>query len=314
ELPHLNNTTVQKENMIILVIAYFRSGSSLVGKLLSQHPRTFYHFEPLYFYALAKAARSVNITEGLNTMSNILRCDFTHAPDYLQKGKAFIHPFVSNRFLWSYCKGVPEFCFQPDVISQACKTSHLQVMKLIRLSLRQAHAWLKANQDIFRNVTMVHLVRDPRGIWSSRLRRPGCLQSTGCRSVETLCKEMREDIGEFEAIRRAFPDKIVKVRYEDVALSPVKKVKELYHRLRLNFTRRVSRFIDTHMTNTRERGQRHAYSTIRNSVRTALLWRSRLNFSEVLMVQSACPDVFLRLEYPIVTSEMELNNNLANYL
>ncbi|CAN8006960.1 unnamed protein product [Ixodes hexagonus] len=297
---------------MVLVIAYFRSGSSLVGKLLSQNPRTFYHFEPLYFYALAKATRLVNITEGLNTMGNILRCDFTHALDYLQRGKAFIHPFVANRFLWSYCKGVPELCLQPEVISQVCKTSHLQVMKLIRLSLRQVHAWLKANDDIFRNVKMVHLVRDPRGIWSSRLRLPGCLQSTGCRSIDTLCKEMREDIREFQTIRRVFPDKIVQVRYEDIALSPLKNVEELYHRLRLNFTRRVSRFIDAHMTNTRKRRHRYAYSTMRDSVRTALLWRSRLNFSEVLMVQNTCPDVLLRLEYPIVTSEMELKSNLAN--
>ncbi|CAN8021909.1 unnamed protein product [Ixodes persulcatus] len=302
---HVPNKTAPLKIERIIVVAYFRSGSSFLGEILSQAPRTFYHFEPLYFYASTRGARVINMSAGLTVLSAIFRCDFHGATDYLERGKSFIYPFAANQAFWLYCGGEIDVCFDAAIMSQFCQMCTRQVMKVIRLSLRQVRKWINANTDIGGTVKVVHLVRDPRGIWSSRLRRSACQYSSGCRRIEALCKRMREDLDEFEDLKEAFPDQFVQVRYEDVALEPTKRVRLLFDQLRLTFTEQVSQFIRTHTRHDLTRKPRAAFSTKRNSAKAAFRWTRRLNYSQAASVQNACPDVFRRLGYRVVTSEAE---------
>ncbi|CAN7951852.1 unnamed protein product [Ixodes pacificus] len=302
---HVPNKTAPVKIERIIVVAYFRSGSSFLGEILSQAPRTFYHFEPLYFYASARGARVINMSAGLNVLGDVFRCDFHGATDYLERGKLFIYPFAANRAFWLYCGGEIDVCLDAAIMSQFCQMCTIQVMKVIRMSLRQVRKWMNANTDIGGTVKVVHLVRDPRGIWSSRLRRSACQYSSGCRRIETLCKRMRDDLDEFEDLKKVFPDQFVQVRYEDVALEPAKRVRLLFDQLRLTFTEQVSQFIRTHTRHGLKRKPRAAYSTKRNSAKAAFRWTRRLNYSQAASVQNACPDVFRRLGYRVVTSEAE---------
>ena len=43
-------------------------------------------------------------------------------------------------------------------------------------------------------IKLVLLVRDPRGVMSSRYRMQWCINSANCTDVEVLCQRMRDDI------------------------------------------------------------------------------------------------------------------------
>ena len=43
-------------------------------------------------------------------------------------------------------------------------------------------------------IKLVFLVRDPRGVMSSRYRMNWCINSANCTDVEVLCQRMRDDI------------------------------------------------------------------------------------------------------------------------
>ena len=62
----------QRERLKVLLLSYSRSGSSLLGELLSLHPSTSYYFEPFWKYDLPCSQRH-NSSSVVQFLEDILR-------------------------------------------------------------------------------------------------------------------------------------------------------------------------------------------------------------------------------------------------
>lgn len=295
----------------VLVVTYVRSGSSFLGDLLSANPSTFYDYEPLHMYTLSLRLYGEGFEKASSTVTNLFRCNFETETEYLKHSRKM--PFFKhNGHLWDMCRGVADVCHHPSFVSTICRESKLHLMKLTFMSIRQVHRWMNLNEDISRTMRVVHLVRDPRAVLVSRRARPWCVQAFQCTNVEALCQQLREDLNNFAALEQDFPGKVVRVRHEDIASNPFIQARDLYARLGLNFSVHVKNFIRTHTGGAKEDELVNPYSTKRESAKTIAGWTSKLNISEVLMVQRFCSDVMSRLGYKLAQSEGQLKNGLMN--
>ena len=186
-------------------------------------------------------------------------------------------------------------------------------MKLTRVHMRQVRllvdrlaASATPTSTTFRDqLKVVYLVRDPRGIYSSRRAMAWCSNST-CSSPATLCSEMAEDIAVFEELKMRQPHKFFVARYEDIALTPRAQSLELFHDLELPFSPSVSRFLRTHTAVSKNARDAHnPYATKRDSKSVAFEWRRTLKGDELAAVQTACAHVMRRLGYKVLPANGE---------
>lgn len=79
-------------------------------------------------------------------------------------------------------------------------------MKVVRLDLGPALQFmLRQEPSITDNVKVIHLVRDPRAIWTSRRRLGWCAKTTNCSSAAVLCADMERDLDAYDSFSRHSP-------------------------------------------------------------------------------------------------------------
>ncbi|XP_075729898.1 carbohydrate sulfotransferase 5-like [Rhipicephalus microplus] len=296
----VNTYPQQKPSKVhrILEVAYFRSGSSFLGQLLSANPRTFYHFEPLMTLPIGNRLYGEQVPRGLDYITDFFNCDFTNHSDHLRRGMQNLHPFKQNTYLWSVCKGVKRVCLDPEFLNAVCKVAAMQVMKVVRIGMAAIrHYLLDGPMATTKKLKVVHLVRDPRAIWLSRRRRKWCRGN--CSRAIALCNDMKRDLDVFENISREFPGRAIQVRFEDLALDTLNVTLKMYSALGLPLTTSVRQFIDTHTKETNVKVQRYPYATFRNSKSVANAWKRKIRPEHTLHLNRVCGDVIRRLGYEL---------------
>ncbi|CAN8001599.1 unnamed protein product [Ixodes hexagonus] len=294
--------TVQR----VIIVTYFRAGSTFVGDIFSSNPRTFYHFEPLHMFSKDARLDGGAAVNASKLVGHLLRCEFNRIQHYIRWVSEAKFLFRRNHFLWAMCGGQNAVCFKAEYVAKVCLRAPTQVMKVTRLHMSQVQDWIKANRDIAGSVKVVHLVRDPRGILASRRLLDWCNESKSCAHQDTLCSEIRADLDSFEDLKRELPNGTYRVRYEDVSVEPEKEVIALFKALGLKYTTSVANFLKTH-TRARKADVLDPYSTRRNSSTVAFEWRQKLKYADIVEIQRSCADVLLRLGYNIIGSESALN-------
>ncbi|XP_054933979.1 carbohydrate sulfotransferase 1-like [Dermacentor andersoni] len=245
---------------VVLVIAYFRSGSSLVGELLSSGPRTFFHFEPLHIFTRADRIRRGRERHAFQLVDELVRCRMQNVPLYtawLERTQSYVH----NTFL-------------------------------VKVA-----TWIKRNTGIAHNVRVVHVVRDPRGIYASRRALDWCANNEECGSPEVLCSHMRQDIEDFRKLTaKLSSSRTVTVRFEDLVGDPYKEAKRLYSHLGLKYGHSVALYLQKHTVATKADMQ-NPYSTRRNASTVIDSWKGNLSAKIIGKIESVCGDVMRKLGY-----------------
>ncbi|KAH6923100.1 hypothetical protein HPB50_021536 [Hyalomma asiaticum] len=293
----------------ILLIAYFRSGSSFLGGLLSSTSnRTFFSYEPLSLLSTAERLKPQTAPRGLEILANHLTCHFLPMADYLAVAPKRWNHYAYNVFLMKLCGRKVKVCLNPQFMADVCRRSPIQVVKVTRLSVVQVLQWLRFNAPLRGNLKVVYLVRDPRGVISSRNVMSWCRKSAKCMNASSLCREMNEDLDAFEELGELLPKAAVRVRYEDIAKSADKESKALFDALGLEFSAGVKDFLRTHTVANDTKLLRNPYSTVRHSSINVLKWTKKLKWNRVKEIQNACAPVLKRLGYKVFPNEKEFRN------
>lgn len=308
-LPVINKSSVIR----ILVVTYFRSGSTFLGDLLQQNWKSFFTFEPLHYMSDGVRIEGQRTEEAIDLIEKIFRCDFQSVSTYIDWVKQTKNQFLFkwNKFLWGVCRFRSKTCFDPIFIRETCLRAKVHIMKVVRLDLRHLDSVLSRLTDL--DVHVLYLVRDPRGTLKSRQNMMWCSHKTNCSDIKSLCSEMRDDIQAYRRLQAVYPTKLTLVRYEDLASDPRGYAKRLLKQVGIPYSASVRRFLQTHTNSTwSEISKRNPYTTIRNSKSVAYEWRQTLNLSDIVEVQNTCADVLRALDYSFIEDKTESNQTKLN--
>lgn len=286
-----------------MIISTWRSGSSFFGDILNAIPGNYYHFEPLMFLGDVQLRKENWVAKySLKTITELLQCNY--------KDHAINDPYAlrRNTALSKYCDAPYELCNSTTFLSVFCQLFPYQSMKLVRLRLNLVEKLLK-NSNL--NVKIVYLIRDPRGIMTSRMREHWCNAMDECGSTTQLCNDMVLDFNEAKDLSEKYPNRFKVIRYEDLSLNPFDMTKMILDFYGLPFHKRVQEFLDTH---TNVAGNKHGMSTIRDSKAVPFSWIENLSFQEIDDIQKKCTEAMNLWGYATMLSEDEMNSATFNPL
>lgn len=280
---------------MLVILSYWRSGSSFFGGIFHSIPESYYTFEPLMYLGTIKIRDSTNLTRGLDTLHHILRCNYTGMDDYF-KFKGFGFVTGHNRLLWKSCKFNATYCRNPALVSNFCETMPYQITKVVRLLAEDSESFL-ADPDL--NVKIVLLIRDPRGTMHSRNHAGWCKGYPDCENVSILCRDLVADFKAAERLTKKYPDRFAVLRYEDLSLDPFNVTEKVLRFYGLPFHENVNTFLTSHtQTNIGD-----GLSVYRNSKKTPFQWVKHMHFSEVQSIQSECSEAMSMFGYKQLTEE-----------
>ncbi|XP_027884881.1 carbohydrate sulfotransferase 5-like [Xiphophorus couchianus] len=319
----------------VLLLSSWRSGSSFLGQVFSQHPSVFYLMEPAWHVWTTNhksGAKSLRVPVR-EMLWGLYKCDFSLIRDYLPG-----NPHLSSLFMWTRSQALcsPPACpvrsanesqcnqechsASLDKAQDACATYTHVVLKETRFfEMESLHPLL---QDPNLDLRVVHLVRDPRAVLRSREESAYLLDrdsvivlehrnvSAADRQYEVIREICRSHLDIYE--RGVFgPPPFLEgryklVRYEDVARNPLTELNSIYEFAGLKMTSEVEEWIQK-MTHGRGKGGGNVAFKItsRNAAEVSQAWRTVLQHSKVQRIQKLCKGAMLLLGYRTVDSEQE---------
>lgn len=230
-------------------------------------------------------------------LSGLLQCNYTSQIDYLQFAYTNPEMFVRNSRLWNICSTMPRSkCYMPDNIGKLCSLFPLQVMKLVRVRLAFLSSLLE------RNAKIIWLIRDPRAVINSRRSSVSWCTTPSCKEPRYLCKDLFDDFNAYSKLKATYPDKIMILRYEDLAKDPYSKTQAVLAFLGLSMHEDVRQYLNKHLS-----GEFEApWSTIHDPKRQAKKWMKVASWSTIVETQYYCRTVMKLLGYRPFDTKKEL--------
>ncbi|WAR08040.1 CHST3-like protein, partial [Mya arenaria] len=258
-------TQIISNKSIIVVNAYFRTGSTFTASLFETYPGVFYIFEPLHdiekCFRAAEAAKTDVTLQYVDSLRKVTISKRSFV--YLEEVYSWLScrlqdlskTSLNEQFLSRYNTKMKPFqtCMKTAKISltglnygsaitaclkkpiQDCQSASFVVLKFIRMRIGESASLL----PYFPNMKIVHLIRDPRGMFNSRDKHSlgkGKGSSSDKDAVHGFCRKLEEDLRHSKKLSTSHPDKIFVVQYEDLAEHPYEWAKRLYKFAGMEYT------------------------------------------------------------------------------
>ncbi|XP_034031455.1 carbohydrate sulfotransferase 6-like [Thalassophryne amazonica] len=339
---HKCSSVTESNNRVhVLVLTSWRSGSSFLGQVFSQHPSVFYLMEPGWhvWTQLRVGARKTRMAVR-DLLQSLFQCDFSVMESYLEQTS-----HISNLFMWSHSRALcsPPACSltprnqisnQTECLKvcgtqglegaqDACSTYSYVVLKVCRvLELESLYPLL---QDPSLDLHIIHLVRDPRAVVRSKelvfgnffIDNDMVLEQRNVTVEEVQYEVMREICNSHVRITdRALvnPPPFLEgryklVRYEDVAINPLEEINALYEFVGLGMTSTLADWIYRVTHGKKLAPGKEAFQiTSRSAADVSQAWRTALPYNKVKRIQDVCKPAMTLLGYRTVNSEKEQKN------
>ncbi|KAI4878890.1 hypothetical protein NFI96_015993 [Prochilodus magdalenae] len=323
----------------VLLLSSWRSGSSLLGQVFSQHPSVFYLMEPAWHVWTAlhrPGARGLRMAVR-DLVRSVFQCDLSVMDAYLPPNYN-----VSQVFMWSHSRALcsppacpltprdqiseePQCKLQCDTVGlqraeEACRSYSHVVLKEVRFfELESLYPLLR---DPALDLRIIHLVRDPRAVLNSReqaakaLVRDSALvlEQEGTMPPDAQVRVMQEVCRSHVRIHETGvlkpPDflrgRYKLIRYEDLAKDPLTMIESMYSFVGLEMTETLQEWIYRITHGTGKGTKKEAFKiTSRNAEDVSLAWRTSLPYKKVRQIQEVCKGAMSLLGYHPVESEAE---------
>jgi len=282
-----------------MVATTWRSGSTFLGDIMTSHPGTFYHYEPLLHYDIVQARSGARAEDAVRTLKDLMHCNYTNLGSYLQYGKSHQWLFSHNKRLWARCTEEGQqprssYCWKPQFLNRFCPLFPFQSIKTVRLRLNLTKQLV---EDSSLNVKVLLLVRDPRGTIQSRKHRDWCPNNPDCDDPARLCEDLVADYKSVKKLMVQFPGRYKVFRYEDFSMNPTNNTADVFQFFGYSVHQKVLDFLDSH-TKSNKGG---VSSTFRDSKTAPFKWREKLSLDEVFTIQDKCGEAMKLWGYKLLT-------------
>ncbi|XP_046576734.1 carbohydrate sulfotransferase 4-like [Haliotis rubra] len=308
----LNNYNLaEDQKTLVVVLTYMRSGSSFTGDIIQMNPEVFYVFEPLLHHARRTNQSSLDALKYSktceSTLENFLVCNMTESDTYTQQRSQMRLSLDTMNYYFCTLEQGPnsEGCFH--LLEKACLRSRVSCVKTIRYSMKNMTHLMEKHG----NMKIIHLIRDPRAtLLSQHKLQEFKIDSLG-KFAALLCNRAKMDFDDSLFMKKQFPGRIATIRYEDLAEMPLNIAEQMYNFIGLDFTDENRDHIQ-HVTT--RNGGCGAYCRRRNSTVTMSLWRTRLTYMQVSLIDKICQPLYRVMGYlPVQNQEHLLDMSLPMY-
>lgn len=179
-----------------------------------------------------------------------------------------------------------------------CKKHSIHVYKVLRLHVVDILPLLNSPGY---NIKILYMIRDPRGILTSRMKIGWQKLTDKSDFPLKLCYDMMDNYD--SVLRLKLPsDKLKIVKYEAVTNDPIKMTKELFEYAGLSYTETTEEYLKKNALGdgnfTRKETIMGTYR--RNSNMTANAWKDKLTKSQILMIEKQCGEFLDRAGYEFI--------------
>ena len=300
----------------ILVFTRYRSGSTFFSELFARNPNILYLFEPFKPHPSRKEWTKEELAKNMTEMlRGIFNCSFNNSNINYEARDQHIS---QEDFLY------------------ACQDFSKKAIKLIRgKNLADVISFLfnnqeKENDKNKENNKLLYLVRDPRGVISSRLmveqkyykinNTANFLNNSGeyvMNNARMICDDYRDNIKFLKHVLNSsfcsvLHHSLRMVRYEDVARKPIQYMDKVYSFLGLPPSKMVEKWINS--LPKADKHQKDLFSTDRNSASTVERWRKYLPYSAVRSIETVCWEVMQELGYKMADNENLYSNEFHSLI
>ncbi|NXV10558.1 CHST3 sulfotransferase, partial [Cettia cetti] len=332
----------------VMLMATTRTGSSFVGEFFNQQGSIFYLFEPLWHPEKILPGGSSAVVSTLiyrDVLKQLFLCDLYILENFISPvPEGHLTPFLFRRgssrslceepvctpstkkvFEKYHCKNRHCGPLNITLAAEACLRKQHVAMKTVRF--RQLEFLQPLVEDPRLDLRIIQLVRDPRAVLASRMvafsNKYEKLKKWLSEGEASLYEEEVQRLrGHCEGIRLSaelglrrpgwLRGRYMLVRYEDVALAPLQKAREMFRFAGLPLTPQVEEWI---VKNTQApQDGNGVYSTCKNSSEQFDKWRFSMPFKLAQMVQDTCASAMQLFGYKLAGSPALLANRSFSLL
>lgn len=191
-------------------------------------------------------------------------------------------------------------------LTDLCRSSSVVIIKVLRIDMELA----RVLKTYLNNLSIIHLVRDPRAIMNSRAKGHFLSNDPLSSQSMALCSVMYKNIMNVQRYDSCFT-----LQFEHLAKEPELVVRRLYSYCGLNFTMETSRWLKLH-TNASQRDlfqlpvniKDRKITFLKNSMHVSQDWRRRMSLKDIGIIQNSCHEVLRVLGSRVFAGESELRN------
>ncbi|XP_074142137.1 carbohydrate sulfotransferase 4-like isoform X1 [Sminthopsis crassicaudata] len=321
----------------VLILSSWRSGSSFVGQLFSQHPNVFYLMEPAWHvWTNLSCGNAGQLQMAVRDLvRSVFLCDMSVFDAYMAQD--------SSLFQWETSRALcsPPACHffnREAIIPRAdCKTlcgkqsfstkevcrsySHVVIKEVRFFSLKPLHPLLT---DPSLNLHIIHLIRDPRAIFHSRknievelIADSHVVMGTQWKTIKkedhpyymmkTICQSHKEIYEAAQLLPDSLRERYLLIRYEDLVQDPLIQTAKLYEFAGLPFLPHLQKWVQN-ITQGKGMGKHPFDTDSRNARNISQAWRWSLPHDKVVKLQKICKDTMDLMGYLPVLSEEDQRN------
>ena len=185
-----------------------------------------------------------------------------------------------------------------------CQDAKHRLFKFIRLPMRI----IQNVFNLYPNLQVIHLIRDPRGSLTSQVRVKKFKWNNIATTSKTHCDKISEDIQVTERLNRQDDKRVKVLTYESLAENPIKTAEKIYKFVGIQ----VMKYATDYVRKITLEGRRKSclYCVVRsNSTKTAYSWRDVIPYDDMVAIDNSCPVVYNFMGYQRFTNQADLRNH-----
>lgn len=327
----------KKKRRSLLIFGDDRSGTTFITKMFAADPQMFTVYEPLWvtkewFNQLGIVDPRDKDIIVQDVVNGLLSCHFTQSqiarsflgythPSWVAKGVFEKNVFRTSAFSARTKSGKkfwPDLYKYPKFAEQVClnKFNH-SVVKVgqVRTPRESIFTFISSifDENVDTDVSVIQIVRDPRGSINSRIRSGWISDFTYTgfpMSVSSLCRKIATNIKigrklhSVESLRNRY----MEIRYKEIATMPVATAKKIYQFAGFEMPDSLIDWI-VRSTNPEQKqlaaALENPYSHVRDSSANYLKWRRESPIKRVRIIEQQCKPLLDLLGLDAVADEME---------